>query len=150
MIVGIDPGNSGAVAALSPDGVLVDVGDMPVVDGFVNGALLRELLVDLAGGMVVSLVVIEKVAAMPKQGVSSTFKFGAAYGTAGGVVAGLGWPQRLVVPRVWKKAMGCSAEKERSRRLAIERWPAQASLFARKKDADRAEAALLAEWGRTR
>lgn len=146
MIVGIDPGNSGAVALVSHLGVLEDAFDMPVVDKAVSPALLFQALDDYYAD--VDLCVIERVASMPKQGVASTFKFGTAYGIAQGVVAGLGWRTVLVTPQTWKKAMGCTADKERSRRLAIERWPDRAHLFARKKDDGRAEAALMAEYGR--
>ena len=42
------------------------------------------------------------------------------------------------------------ASKDASRAEAIRRWPAQAELFARKKDDGRAEAALIAIAGMTR
>lgn len=145
-VVGIDPGNSGAIAILRDDGSL-DAIDMPVVDKVVNGTLLHGALVILAGDDPVDLVVIERVSSMPKQGVASTFKFGRAFGIAEGVVAGLAWRHTLVTPQTWKKAMGCTSDKERSRRLAIERWPESAHLFARKKDDGRAEAALMAVYG---
>lgn len=41
---------------------------------------------------------------------------------------------------------GLDATAERSRAKAIETWPMQSSLFARKKDHNRAEAALLGKW----
>ena len=44
--------------------------------------------------------------------------------------------------------MGVTKDKDSSRARALELWPERAELFKRKKDADRAEAALLAEWGR--
>jgi hypothetical protein len=146
VIVGIDPGNSGAVAVITNHGELLDAFDMPLVDKVVSPVLLFENLNNWE--VDVDLVVIERVSSMPKQGVASTFKFGTAYGIAQGVVAGLGWRHTLVTPGVWKKAMGCTADKERSRRLAIERWPDRADLFKLKKHDGRAEAALMAEWGR--
>lgn len=146
MILGIDPGNSGAIAALWDDGT-VDAIDMPVVDKIVNGTLLHGALRIMQGEDPVDLVVIEAVHSMPKQGVASSFKFGRAFGIAEGVVAGLGWRHTLVTPQTWKKAMGCTADKERSRRLAIERWPDRADLFKLKKHDGRAEAALMAAFG---
>jgi hypothetical protein len=53
-----------------------------------------------------------------------------------------------VTPQRWKKLMGVTADKNTSRQLAINLWPDQAHLFARVKDVDRAEAALIAEWYR--
>lgn len=83
---------------------------------------------------------------MPKQGVSSSFKFGRSLGLVEGVCDGLGIPVQWVTPNRWKKAMRLGADKEASRQLAIRRWPEQAALFARKKDHGRAEAALIALW----
>jgi crossover junction endodeoxyribonuclease RuvC len=48
-------------------------------------------------------VIIERVSAMPGQGVSSMFRFGSNYGGLISAVQGLALPYRLVVPRVWKK-----------------------------------------------
>jgi hypothetical protein len=53
-----------------------------------------------------------------------------------------------VPPATWKKAMRLKGGKDESREAAMRLWPASAGLFARVKDNDRAEAALIAEWGR--
>jgi crossover junction endodeoxyribonuclease RuvC len=86
------------------------------------------------------------VASRPGQGVASTFKFGASYGCAYGVLCALNAPVRHVTPATWKRAFGLNADKERSRRMAIELWPNMSGYFARKKDDGRAEAALIARW----
>ena len=84
---------------------------------------------------------------MPGQGVASTFKFGKGYGEIIGVLATLGLGYRAISPAVWKREMGLQrAEKADSRRKAQELYPT-ASL-ARVKDHGRAEALLIAEWGR--
>jgi crossover junction endodeoxyribonuclease RuvC len=93
------------------------------------------------------LAIVERVAAMPKQGVASTFKFGASYGALLGVIGALGIPSVLVTPTKWKKHFALDAEKERARALALRMWPARSELFSRKKDHGRAEAALLARFG---
>ena len=87
---------------------------------------------------------------MPKQGVSSTFKFGKAYGVVIGVVAALKIPVHFVAPSVWKRHFGLSADKEEARARALQYWPERAELFARKKDHGRAEAALLARYAAER
>jgi hypothetical protein len=51
-----------------------------------------------------------------------------------------------VSPAKWKRALGLS-DAETSRAKAIETWPTQAGLFARKRDHNRAEAALLGLYG---
>ena len=86
---------------------------------------------------------VEAVAAMPGQGVSSTFRFGQAVGAVAGVTAALGLPIQWVAPGVWKRSLRLSADKEQSRQRALELWPGFASRFARKADHNRAEAALI-------
>jgi crossover junction endodeoxyribonuclease RuvC len=54
---------------------------------------------------------------------------------------------RHATPSRWKKALGLNGEAEASRARAIETWPNRADLFARKKDHNRAEAALLGLYG---
>jgi crossover junction endodeoxyribonuclease RuvC len=149
MIIGIDPGKSGAVALLDDNGRLIEVADMPVVGPIISAALLSEIVhnwIDPLDPTNTGTAVIEDVHAMPKQGVSSSFSFGRALGVAEGVLAGEGFALRYVSPARWKKAMGLTADKGVSRRRAIELWPAHARDFARVKDDGRAEAALIARW----
>ena len=76
-IMGIDPGLSGAVAFYWPaEPHMITVSDMPVVAGFVDCARLGDLVRQIAP----SFAVIEYAGAMPAQGRSSGFNFGAAYG----------------------------------------------------------------------
>lgn len=147
MIVGCDPGKSGALAALTDDGQLIAVADMPVVGQIISARLLDDIVhnwIDpLFGG---GTAVIEDVHAMPKQGVSSVFSFGRSLGVAEGVLAGNGLAMVYVSPAKWKRALGLSSDKGVSRRRAIEQWPAHADSFKRVKDDGRAEAALIAWW----
>jgi crossover junction endodeoxyribonuclease RuvC len=142
--IGVDPGQSGAIAAvtareLTGRGRLVWVEDMPDP---LSGALIAELL----DGEEVDTAVVEQVSAMPRQGVSSTFKFGKNYGIVLGALGALRIPIVHVTPAVWKRTMGVKADKDTARRMACDLWPASADLFARKKDDGRAEAALIALW----
>jgi len=142
VILGVDPGLTGALAALFDDGGLAWVMDMPVVDKNVNAVTLAQELRDRG----ISIAVVERVASMPGQGVSSVFKFGKGYGQVLGVLAALEIPLVEPTPSQWKSAMNLSKDKELSRALAIKTWPSMAKFFERKKDADRAEAALMALW----
>lgn len=142
-ILGVDPGVSGAVAfyfPARPD--LIAAEDVPVAGGEIDAATLAQRINQLAP----SVAIIEQVGAMPKQGVSSTFKFGMAYGTVRGVVQALGIPMHLVTPTRWKKHFRLDADKEKARALALRLWP-ETRHFSRKKDHGRAEAALLARFG---
>ena len=147
-IVGIDPGLNGAWAVVR-DGELLGAGDMPTIDKAVAPLLLYNELTKFNP----SLVVIEQVHAMPKNGSISGFKLGHAAGVALG--ACMFWPVTLAAPAKWKGDMGVrkrpgmkpNEAKELSRAEAVRLFPEMSHLFSRKKDADRAEAALIALWG---
>lgn len=144
LILGIDPGQTGAIAALDHHGEIIEIHDMPLVAGGVSASLLSDLICDLAKMSWETTAVVEQVHSMPKQGVASSFKFGMSYGIILGTLGGHAIRVEHAQPGKWKRAIGVTADKETSRRKAIERWPAQAALFARKKDNESAEAALIA------
>jgi len=87
---------------------------------------------------------IESVHAMPKQGVSSTFKFGQHYGSLLMGLACLEIPYERVAPGVWQRAMGCltGGEKNISKAKAQQLFPALKITHAI------ADALLIAEYGR--
>lgn len=150
MILGIDPGASGAVAVL--DGAaLVAVHDMPTKKVKVSGKMKTRIdsraLYEALHDYQVTHVFLEQVSAMPGQGVSSMFAFGRATGIAEGVSATKSKELIEVRPQVWKKHFGLDGHKDGSRDAAMERWPGMASYFQRKKDDGRAEAALIGLWG---
>jgi crossover junction endodeoxyribonuclease RuvC len=148
LFLGIDPGLSGAIGILYADGTFHSVEDMPTVlrgkgavKREVDAAGLAHLLRPIAGQ--IKMAMIEKVGAMPLQGSSSTFSLGFSYGSAVAVVAALGIPMQLIAPATWKKRAGLTRDKEHARATAIRLWPA--APLTRKKDADRAEALLMAK-----
>src|SRR6185295_14908392 len=103
-------------------------------------------LADMVAGSGADIVVIERVNAFPKQGVSSSFRFGMGLGIIHGVVAALGFRMVEVAPTVWKRHFKLGPDKEDARALALKRLPAAAVNLSRKKDAGRAEALLMALW----
>lgn len=150
LICGIDPGLSGAIALYNAlDEQVITIIDMPTYE--IKGK--REIDLYALGRFFdmhaesIKLAVIEKPGAMPQQGVSSTFKFGENCGIARMAVAAHFIPMKLVPPAQWKKAMGLTADKDSSRRLASQKLPAFSHLWARVKDDGRAEALLLAIYG---
>lgn len=148
IILGVDPGASGALALLV-DGELAAVEDTPVIDKRVNAAIVDQLLADwkYTHGTI-HMAVIENVHAMPKQGVSSSFNFGRALGVVEGVILAAGIPTAWAPPAMWKRSMGLAGKpKGASRQLATDLWPTWADTFKRSKDDGRAEAALLAKYG---
>lgn len=152
-IVGIDPGFTGAIAFLDPGTMDLEVHDMPVVaeakgKKSINFMALGTILspnswpVQIALGRYIAM--IEKVHAMPNQGVSSTFRFGEGYGAIQMACAGHGYEMHYTSPAAWKKHFKLNSDGEVSRGLAIQRFPKAAQSFSRKLDHGRAEAALLA------
>jgi hypothetical protein len=143
-VLGVDPGISGAIAfffPVAPDRVAAE--DMPIVAGEVDCATLAARILQMGP----ALAVVERVASMPKQGVASTFKFGASYGAVRGVLAALQIRVHLVAPAVWKKHFRLDSDKEKARALALRLFAASPEHFSRKKDHGRAEASLLAVYG---
>jgi crossover junction endodeoxyribonuclease RuvC len=139
--LGIDPGKAGAIGIIEANGNLIGVIDMPEDPAGLVAAFLAE---DPAG----SRVIVERQQSMPHQGVASSFQTGKGYGQILGVLAAMGLPHEIISPGVWKKAMGLSADKQKSREMARRLWPS-APLHLQKHDG-RAESLLLAEWLRRR
>ena len=167
-ILGLDPGLSGALAYLTGDEI--EIFDIPTytvkrgsrkkratdpADAPKNIPLhKRELDIDAVVRIInsraesTSLAIIERVNAMPEQGVSSVFQFGRTAGILEGIVASNFIVREYVVPRVWRAKVGVRGGKDGSRSRASELFPASAALWARKKDDGRAESALIALYGR--
>lgn len=161
LIVGVDPGATGAFACLTDTGELVWCEDMPT---------------PLTGYMVASIflldpiyhVIVERAQARPKERAGAAFNYGTGYGVILGVLSG--WaalahhPQttpngllttaaipapsfETVPPATWKKTLGLTGkDKAAARAMAQQTWPHHAHLFTRVKDHGRAEAALIGLW----
>ena len=141
IVVGIDPGHGGAIAFL--DGTNSRVLDMPVVGKDINFPELMSLM-----WKSVDHAYVERVSAMPGQGVTSMFTFGRAYQACLDACAGTNIPYTLVTPAVWKRRAGLiGKDKEASRAMALRLFPRLAGDLARKKDCGRADALLIARFG---
>jgi crossover junction endodeoxyribonuclease RuvC len=151
MLIGIDPGCSGAIVLLPKNGGHpIEWGEMPVVkvgsNSRVNGAALAAMLKDWCAENAHAYV--ENVGAMPGQGVTSMFSFGHATGTVMGVLAALGISHTLVAPQTWKKRAGLiGKDKDAARSRAITLWPLWRDLDAKGKGQALADAALIAMFG---
>lgn len=153
LILGVDPGQSGAIAALA-DGAPVGFIDMPtrerkagglMIDGTRLAAELRGLRQHHPGAY--TFAVVEQVSAMKGQGVTGMFRFGQADGIARGVLEALGIPLIEVHSSTWKRYLQLTGEeKDAARLLALSRFPGLAAVLARKKDIGRADALLIALW----
>ena len=108
IILGIDPGVSGAISVLENKKV-VDVFEMPtMIDGKknkkqVNGAEIVNIFLKEIENEKNTKVVIEHVNAMPGQGVTSMFNFGQSFGVIKGICFALRLPINFIRPTKWKK-----------------------------------------------
>ena len=154
IIIGIDPGISGAICFLK-NGSILDVIDMPIMtDGKknkkqVNGSQIYNEIKDLINENDKDnlKVVVEQVSAMPGQGVTSMFNFGQSFGILKGICAAMQLPIYFVRPAKWKKYFNLiNAEKDASRTRAIEIFPYYSSNLSKKKDSNKADAILIASF----
>ena len=153
-IIGIDPGISGALCFLD-DGKIIDVVEMPTMtDGKknkrqVNGSqIYNEILKRITKSEKSNIrVVIEQVSAMPGQGVTSMFNFGQSFGILKGICSAMQLPMYFVRPTKWKKYFNLiNSEKDASRTRAIEIFPYFSSQLSKKKDTNKADAILIANF----
>jgi crossover junction endodeoxyribonuclease RuvC len=146
LIVGIDAGLSGAWGMIDLHGKYWSLGDMHHDE---NGVLETERIwsemAQARDGQDI-VVVLEKVHSMPNQGLSSTFKFGMAFGGAIALAKRFNFGLVMVTPQEWKKSLKLSSSKDESLLMARELFP-NAPLTLKKHNG-RAEALLIAEFYR--
>ncbi len=154
LIIGIDPGISGSICFIE-DGKILDVIDMPTMtDGKknkkqVNGSqIFNEISKRINQVDKKNIkVIIEQVSAMPGQGVTSMFNFGQAFGILKGICSAMQLSMYFVRPAKWKKYFNLiNSQKDASRTKAIEIFPYFSSNLTKKKDANKADAILIASY----
>jgi len=154
LIIGIDPGITGSICFFE-DGKIIDVVEMPnMAEGKknkrqVNGAQIYHEIYKRIKNLEKKdiKVVIEQVAAMPGQGVTSMFNFGQSFGVLKGICAAMQIPMYFVRPAKWKKYFNLiNSEKDASRTKAIEIFPHFSAQLSRKKDSNKADAILISSF----
>ena len=146
--IGVDPGLGGAVAYIYGDHV--EVWDMPVVPRRTGKGreVCAALLHNLVNEIPTVHAYVERVSAMPGQGVTSMFSLGRSLGIVEATLACCEFSYVLVTPSVWKRRAGLIGKpKDASRTLAIQMYPQLADQLKRKKDVGRADALLIAHFG---
>lgn len=141
--IGIDPGKSGAMA------IMPAVGEVQVIP--FDAVKYSVALAQLRGELNDVMCCVEKVSAMPGQGVVSMFNFGHNLGVIEGLLRGYGIPYQLVPPQTWKKEFSLSSDKAKSIEVCQKLFP-NVNLLAtersRKPHDGMAEALLMAEYAR--
>lgn len=100
--IGIDPGAKGALVAIKNGKV------------FYKSVFSKDIyrhVVSSCSKIDKTVAVVEKVHAMPSQGVTSMFSFGENFGWIQGLLDAYGIPFVLVPPQTWKKKYGLIADK---------------------------------------
>lgn len=140
--IGIDPGQSGAIAVIAADGAVS-------ISSYDKSLYIDALIAAMLDDKV--LCILEHVSSMPKQGVASTFKFGENFGWLQGVLDTIGMPYELVRPQRWKKMFSCTSDKNTSIAVAKRLFPGvslKRTPHCSKDDDGMAEALLMAEYAR--
>ena len=154
LIIGIDPGISGSICFFE-NGKILEVIEMPTMtEGKknkkqVNGSqIYNEILKRINNLQRKDVrVIVEQVSAMPGQGVTSMFNFGQSFGILKGICSAMQLPIYFVRPAKWKKYFNLiNSEKDASRTRAIEIFPYFSSQLSKKKDANKADAILIASF----
>ena len=150
IIIGIDPGISGAIS-IKENKKILEVYDTPtMIDGKknkrqINSAQVSSIIKERLNTGKEVVVVVEHVNAMPGQGVTSMFNFGQSFGVIKGICAALNLPIYFIRPTKWKKHFNLiKTNKDASRTKVIEVYPEISSKLQRKKDSNRADAILIA------
>ena len=151
--IGIDPGKKGAVAFITEHGESVH--DMPLdADGRIDAQGLLILITSKVAAAQSSMCFLEKSQAMPGQGVTSTFNYGAGYGAIRASLQIACIPFQEIHPMKWKKEFAL-IKKEKADSVAVARQLFPNAPLVREKRGGgemmldgRAEALLLAEYCR--
>ena len=146
LFIGIDPGKNGGIATINAE------------DNFaVTGTYSDKSLIDTCEYIhncydpQEVMCCLEKVGAMPGQGVVSMFSFGQSVGYIKGVLESFRIPYQEITPQKWKREFGLSSDKAVSAEVCRKLFP-DISLLAtprcKKTHDGMAEALLMAEYAR--
>lgn len=143
--LGVDPGKQGGLCVLRDDGVPLETIRMPDGKARIIDWLLH------AHGIYPHLIIITELAqAMPKQGVTSCFRYGQHFATFEDAAIHLKIPYHEVRPAIWKKALGLTSKKKDSITACRQLFPLLELVptGCRIEHDGIAEALLIAEWAR--
>jgi Holliday junction resolvasome RuvABC endonuclease subunit len=145
--IGIDAGSvNGALGAIDHDGNYVESFMIDHKDKHILALVFKSRILSIVDPKEGAQICMEQVHAMPKQGISSTWNFARAVGVISAVCELTNYPFHLVSPQKWKKHFNLTADKNEALDLARKLFP-KAPLKL-KKDINRAEALLIAEYWR--
>lgn len=157
-IIGIDPGLDGACAIVESGKVtdIYDINTYEISVGVAGSGEKRRKRRRIDGAGLIrflkkntdaDFVILEEVGARPGMHAVATFTFGRTLGIIETAVAAAGISIHYVPSQVWKRELRVTPDKDSSRMRASELYPDAWEWWERKKDHNRAEAALIAYYG---
>lgn len=155
--LGVDPGQKGALAFFGERGNCEEFWclEMFLAGKEIDGGAIARMLRQNTGSFYddkpgITLAAVEWAQAMPKQGVTSCFNYGAGFGKVLGVLEALEIPYRLVRPRAWKEVILAGTAKDKEAAIAYVRraypWANLTPGKKRKPHDGMADALCLAEY----
>ena len=111
--IGIDPGKSGGIAIIDTEINSTHVTPVILSGKDIDAFAISKWIIHILKGRNNVVACIEKVHAMPGQGVTSMFKFGFVTGVMHGIIRTLGIPLHLVTPQAWKKEILAGTPKDK-------------------------------------
>ena len=135
--MGVDPGQSGAIAVLCGEGKVVAIIRLDDTEHDVATQVAM-------WSRYIKMAYLEQVHAMPRQGVASTFKFGTSYGFCRALLVCHAVPFALVTPAKWQGDMKCRSKGDKN----VTKAAAQRLFPGQKVTHRNADALLIAEHGR--
>lgn len=112
---GIDPGAKGAISVIDENNKIMYINTMSENNLIMCFSVFKEKDI---------IVCVEKVGAMPGQGVTSMFNFGKGAGFIEGVLSAYFIPYQLIPPQTWKKEFSLiHKEKSDSIRVCKQLFP---------------------------
>jgi crossover junction endodeoxyribonuclease RuvC len=122
-VIGIDPGSKGVIGVINADKTYTKLINLePMTEQDIAHAFKK------LGTLQNAVAYLEKVGAMPGQGVTSMFNFGKNYGFLRGQLVANGIPFYDVSPQVWQrgvgmgKSYGSKALRKKAAKQQAEQW----------------------------
>ena len=147
IIMGLDPGSSGGISILETKKnklpKIIFFMKMPTVSMYGKKIIDTIKLKHTIAKFQIDVSIIEKVHAMPRQGVTSSFQFGRSFGALEALAYLLSKRVDYVAPAVWKKYLGIGSSKQDSLDMARLKF-GNKEVWEKKSNDGIAEASLLA------
>ena len=144
--IGIDPGKDGAIAIIPEnDMYLNDIKIYHFEDDYI------QIIKEIHNHCSQCICYMERVHALPGNGVKQAFAFGENYGYIRGILESFLIPYQTVPPQTWKKEFSLDSDKQHSIQCAKQLFPGvdlKRTQRCKTEHDGKAEALLLAEYAR--